>query len=398
MGEVKEYMMAKELPQDLRNRLNEYYECKMQKKFFSEGKIMDTLSERLRTEMFLHFARKLIEQNYTLKTLPSTTLGILISYMKSETFLADDVVCAIGKPSEMVFFLSAGTIAVYNRNHLELDHLYDGQDFGLDGGKRTHTYKLFKTLLSEHSEVWTSYEKKWAQRQKRYEEVEIEMESGGETLLYELSRGALLEAPKTRLVIFDDLLETKNGERAYVLFEKRVNVFGISAAYLVLKQVRNRKKLERSIWMKEYFKTRDFHILKDLQGNDNILFRSFTRMSRNNFETLLEMVRPIIEKSNTRFKEAIPAEVRLAITLRFLATGDSVSSLMYHFGVSKQPISALVPAVLKAIIESLDHFIKIVSAKDYENHFFRNSDYILFEITNMDTKFLSLYSEAINNV
>nr|CAH7742406.1 unnamed protein product [Callosobruchus chinensis] len=66
-------------------------------------------------------------------------------------------------------------------------------------------------------------------------------------------------------------------------------------------------------------------------------------MSRNNFETLLEMVRPTIEKSDTRFREAIPAEVRLAITLRFLATGDSFASLMYLFRVSKQSISALVP-------------------------------------------------------
>nr|CAH7752897.1 unnamed protein product [Callosobruchus chinensis]CAH7760098.1 unnamed protein product [Callosobruchus chinensis] len=58
-------------------------------------------------------------------------------------------------------------------------------------------------------------------------------------------------------------------------------------------------------------------------------------MSRNNFETLLEMVRTTIEKSDTRFREAIPAEVRLAITLRFLATGDSFASLMYLFRVSK---------------------------------------------------------------
>nr|CAH7743346.1 unnamed protein product [Callosobruchus chinensis] len=56
-------------------------------------------------------------------------------------------------------------------------------------------------------------------------------------------------------------------------------------------------------------------------------------MSRNNFETLLEMVRPTIEKSDTRFREAIPAEVRLAITLRFLATGDSFASLTYLFRV-----------------------------------------------------------------
>nr|CAI5838744.1 unnamed protein product [Callosobruchus analis] len=82
-------------------------------------------------------------------------------------------------------------------------------------------------------------------------------------------------------------------------------------------------------------------------------------MSRNNFETLLEMVRPIIRKSDTRFREAIPANVRLVIILRFLTTGDSFSSLMYLFRVSKQSISALTPEVLKVIIESLHHFIKM---------------------------------------
>nr|CAI5838743.1 unnamed protein product [Callosobruchus analis] len=82
-------------------------------------------------------------------------------------------------------------------------------------------------------------------------------------------------------------------------------------------------------------------------------------MSRNNFETLLEMVRPIIRKSDTRFREAIPANVRLVIILRFLTTGDSFSSLMYLFRVSKQSISALTPEVLKVIIESLHHFIKV---------------------------------------
>lgn len=111
---------------------------------------------------------------------------------------------------------------------------------------------------------------------------------------------------------------------------------GISAAYLVPKGVNKRKKSRRSVWMKKYFKTRNFRILKDLQGNDNVFFRNFTRMSNKNFETLLGMVKPQIEKSDSCFREAIPAEVKLAIALRFLASGDSFASLMYLFRVSKQ--------------------------------------------------------------
>lgn len=76
-------------------------------------------------------------------------------------------------------------------------------------------------------------------------------------------------------------------------------------------------------------------------------------MSKKNFETLLVMVKPQIEKSDSCFREAILAEVRLAITLRFLASGDSFASLMYLFRVSKQSISDIVSEVLIAIIGSL---------------------------------------------
>ena len=52
----------------------------------------------------------------------------------------------------------------------------------------------------------------------------------------------------------------------------------------------------------------------------NPLF-DFTRMSQEDFANLLEMIRPQIVNQNTFFREAIPPEVRLAVTLRFLASG-----------------------------------------------------------------------------
>ena len=111
--------------------------------------------------------------------------------------------------------------------------------------------------------------------------------------------------------------------------------------------------------MKDYFKTRNFGILRELELNENVLCKNFTRMSRTNFYMLLGMVEPKIEKQNTRFSEAIPAEVKLAITLRYLATGDSFTSLMYLFKVSKQFISSMLPGVLKAIIEGLQDYVKV---------------------------------------
>lgn len=79
----------------------------------------------------------------------------------------------------------------------------------------------------------------------------------------------------------------------------------ISAAYLVLRQVSKRRRSRRSIWVKEYFKTHNFHVLKDLEGNTNTLFQNFTSMSKANLYNLLEMIKPKIENCDSSFREAV---------------------------------------------------------------------------------------------
>ncbi|KAF0717263.1 tigger transposable element-derived protein 4-like [Aphis craccivora] len=75
---------------------------------------------------------------------------------------------------------------------------------------------------------------------------------------------------------------------------------------------------------------------------------TFFRMSPSQFNELLNMVILSITKNDTNFRKAIPAQDRLAITLRFLATGDSYHSLSYLFKISKQTISKTVREVCKA--------------------------------------------------
>jgi len=88
-------------------------------------------------------------------------------------------------------------------------------------------------------------------------------------------------------------------------------------------------------------------------------FSNFTRMTPSDFEELLQMVGGKISKCDTRFRETIPASIRLAVTLRFLASGESFTSLMYTFGISKRSISRFVPEVCEAIITSMKRFVKV---------------------------------------
>lgn len=88
-------------------------------------------------------------------------------------------------------------------------------------------------------------------------------------------------------------------------------------------------------------------------------FKNFLRMTSGDFEHLLIAIGHKIAKQDTSFRDAIPAREKLAITLRFLASGDSYQSLSYLFKVSKSTISLFIPIVCDAIIQTLEDSIKV---------------------------------------
>lgn len=57
--------------------------------------------------------------------------------------------------------------------------------------------------------------------------------------------------------------------------------------------------------------------------------------------------------------EAIPADTKLKLTLRYLATGDSFKSLEYFFRVPKCTISLFLPEVCSEIYTALAEFIEV---------------------------------------
>lgn len=114
-------------------------------------------------------------------------------------------------------------------------------------------------------------------------------------------------------------------------------LLGVSVAYLIISSAKKKRRKKRSMWINNYLKTRNYEIIDNLQLDEDILFRNFTRMSRTHFYSILKIIEPEIVKQNTSFREAVPAKIKLLIVLRYLATGDWFSSLM--FKVSKPFIS-----------------------------------------------------------
>ena len=76
-------------------------------------------------------------------------------------------------------------------------------------------------------------------------------------------------------------------------------------------------------------------------------------MNTATFEELVEKLRPFITKQTTRLRKPISAEEQVAITIRYLATGESYESLQYQFRVEESTISGIIPQVCKAIYIAL---------------------------------------------
>lgn len=100
-------------------------------------------------------------------------------------------------------------------------------------------------------------------------------------------------------------------------------------------------------------------ILRELATEDQLEYRSFMRITPDQFEFLLQKISHLIQKEDTIMRTAIPAKIKLELTLSFLATGNSYRSLSHFFRVWKPAISLFVPEVLDALYECLKDYIKV---------------------------------------
>lgn len=76
-------------------------------------------------------------------------------------------------------------------------------------------------------------------------------------------------------------------------------------------------------------------------------------MSRPQFDYLLSKVEHCIRKADTVFRFSISPEERLMVTLRYLATGCSMTQLHYEWGLSVAAVSKIIPETCRAIYECM---------------------------------------------
>nr|CAH7762571.1 unnamed protein product [Callosobruchus chinensis] len=141
------------------------------------------------------------------------------------------------------------------------------------------------------------------------------------------------------------------------------NVLVCAAACVILCSLLKRKQRAKPrCWVRPFLQRRKEEtnrFLEELKIYPLSGFKNFTRISCEDFEFLINAIGPVIAGQGTNYRKCVPAAIRLAITLRYLATGDSFANLMYLFNVSKELIARIVPEVCKALIGVLNENIQL---------------------------------------
>ena len=130
------------------------------------------------------------------------------------------------------------------------------------------------------------------------------------------------------------------------------------------------KKRNRKIYMRNWISRREdrgvYHqLVKELEVGDSVAYKEFFRMTKQQFSVLVEKISPLVENKEqplpiNTVRATIKPDERLAVTLRFLATGETFHSLEYAFRISRQTISSIVSETSRAVHKVLAcEFLKV---------------------------------------
>jgi len=114
-----------------------------------------------------------------------------------------------------------------------------------------------------------------------------------------------------------------------------------------------RRRRPRSVWVKPWVARRPLlgtydNLIQELIRESRGDFKSFMRMEVDMFQEMLARVGPRVAKQIVARQPLSPG-LKIAVTLRYMATGESTRSLAFQFRLGHNSISLFIPQVCEAI-------------------------------------------------
>ena len=119
---------------------------------------------------------------------------------------------------------------------------------------------------------------------------------------------------------------------------------------------RQRAPNPRRVWTRLWLLRREQYgiydqLLVELRREDPVEFKKFMRLPPQMFDEVLERLKPHITKQHTWYRPPLEPALKLALTLRHLASGSRYTDMQYGWRVPANTISVTVREVCRALVE-----------------------------------------------
>ncbi|XP_069588139.1 uncharacterized protein [Ranitomeya imitator] len=155
-------------------------------------------------------------------------------------------------------------------------------------------------------------------------------------------------------------------ESIYLTFELEL-ALAIAYAFACHEQRRRdklRRRSRRRFWLHPIVEVREsrgaYHCLFGELNENQDKYLEYTRMTKDSFRYLLRLVEGTISRQDTQLRKSISPEERLLVTLRFLATGETLRSLHFQFRIGVSTLSGIIADTCRALWDNLrEEFLPI---------------------------------------
>ncbi|XP_031353101.1 uncharacterized protein LOC116178008 [Photinus pyralis] len=128
---------------------------------------------------------------------------------------------------------------------------------------------------------------------------------------------------------------------------------------------------KKKVWVHNAWKSRDtegeFITLYPHLLDDETKFSEYFRMTQATFQDLLGKVENQLKKQDTFWRSAIEPKQRLAVCLRFLATGDSFKTISFSFRLGRSTVQSIIHHTCRIIVDILLEEVMPVPNEDTWN-------------------------------
>ncbi|XP_026326845.1 uncharacterized protein LOC113235380 isoform X2 [Hyposmocoma kahamanoa] len=127
-----------------------------------------------------------------------------------------------------------------------------------------------------------------------------------------------------------------------LLEEEELDSEEIDTTYYINNSMRRHR-----FWLRNHIKYRSVHgeYYTFFQTADEETFENSYRVSRPTFHELHSLVQPYIQKHDSNFRNSISSRERLAVCLKYLATGQSFTGIAENFRIGLKSVSRIIEDV-----------------------------------------------------